>query len=555
MQPPSHYPVVVIGSGPAGLTLTNLLGTFGVRALIVERNKTTVQEPRAVSIDDESLRTMQAAGVVGEVMRFVVPGYGSHYYGPDRTCFARVEPTGRPYGYPRRNAFRQPVLEQQLRDALGRFRDVDTLYGWRLDRYEQDESSVTLHLRGPGDEPRIVTCDYLVGCDGAASPVREAQGVQLEGTTFNERWLIVDLENNGNRIEHTEVFCDTRRPCITLPGPDQTRRFEFKLLAGETDADLLAPDMVARLLRDHGADPNATIRRTVVYRFHARVAPRWSFGRVFLAGDAAHITPPFAGQGMNSGIRDAQNLAWKLAAVLTGRAGPGLLDSYERERRDHVWQMIRLALRMGRVMSPRTRLHGVLTRAAFHTLGLWPAARDYVAQMKYKPPPRFAEGFILPRGEGRRELVGRLLPQPEVILPDGTRVLLDEVLGSRFALLIHGPDASDGFAKLSHPIWNRLEAARIGVLPPGGTAGEAGGVAYVVAADEKLATALARHPGCALLLRPDHYVAAIIPLDYPEPVATAVERMLAGTWREGEAAAVPRPAGKQNAARPRATAA
>ena len=118
---PEHYPVVVVGSGPIGLTLANLLGTMDVRSLIVERNPTTVQEPRAVSIDDESLRTMQAAGVVDEVLKFVVAGYGSHYYSPSRILFAKVEPTGHPYGYPRRNAFRQPILEGQLKAALARF--------------------------------------------------------------------------------------------------------------------------------------------------------------------------------------------------------------------------------------------------------------------------------------------------------------------------------------------------------------------------------------------------------------------------------------------------
>ena len=242
MEPsPKHYPVIVVGSGPIGLTLLNLLGTLGVRSLVVERNLTTVQEPRAVSIDDESLRTMQAAGVVDEVLRFVVAGYGSHYYSPHRICFAKVEPTGRPYGYPRRNAFRQPILEGQLKDALARFDGVDTLYGWRLDRYEQSAERVTLDLIGPADEKRQVTCDYLVGCDGAASPVREQQGVKLEGTTFDERWLILDLENNENTTKHTEVFCDKRRPCITLPGPDRTRRFEFKLVEGGEGRGLAGP--------------------------------------------------------------------------------------------------------------------------------------------------------------------------------------------------------------------------------------------------------------------------------------------------------------------------
>ena len=519
------YDVAVVGSGPVGLTLVNLLGRLGVSTVLVERNLTTVQEPRAVSIDDESLRTMQAAGVVDQVLRHVVPGYGSHYFTPRRVRFAKVEPTGRPYGYPRRNAFRQPVLEGQLRDALARFPHVATLFGWSLDRYEAGDG-VSLHLHGPGGEARTLHARFLVGCDGAASRVREQQGVQLEGTTFDERWLIVDLEHNRNRIPHTEVFCDRRRPCITLPGPEDTRRFEFKLLPGETDADLLADGVAEDLVRTHGGDPAATIRRKTVYRFHARVAPRWRFGPVFLAGDAAHLTPPFAGQGMNSGIRDAQNLAWKLHAVLRGTAGPGLLDTYETERRDHTWQMIHLALRMGRIMAPPTWLEGALTQAGFRALNLVPPARDYVAQMKYKPPPRFHAGFLVPDGRGKRSLVGRMLPQPNVRTAQG-EILLDEVLGPRFTLLLRG--GPERFASLDQPIWDRLAAHRLAVLPQGAARPGSGACGVVTEIDPAFATALAPYDGHALLLRPDHYVAAAIPLANPAHAADAVSALLAAT--------------------------
>ena len=535
MSGAGQYDVAIVGSGPTGLTLANLLGAMGLRVVVVERNATTVQEPRAVSIDDESLRTMQAAGVVEEVQRFLVPGYGSHYYTPLRTRFAKVEPTGRPYGYPRRNAFRQPILEQQLRDALARFPQVRTLYGWSLAGYEMEPGSVTLHTTDPDGAAHAITAAYLVGCDGAASPVREQQGVHLEGTTFDERWLIVDLENNTNTTEHTEVFCDRRRPCITLPGPDRTRRFEFKLLPGETDADLLAPEKVAELIRTHGADPAATLRRKVVYRFHARVAPRWSFGRVLLAGDAAHLTPPFAGQGMNSGIRDAHNLAWKLAAVVQGAIGPGLLDTYEQERKDHVWQMIGLALRMGTIMSPPSWLHGVAMQAGLTALNLVPPARDYMTQMKYKPPPRFHHGFLLPDGRGRHSVVGRLLPQPLVRTAAGASVLLDEVFGNRFVLLLRTADPVAGFARLAQPVWDRLDVRRVALLPDGAAVAAGAGWEAVCETNGALGQALSRYDGCALLLRPDHYVAAAVPLASADEAAGAVEAMLAATWPDGQA--------------------
>lgn len=535
MEPAEHHAVIVVGSGPIGLTLANLLGVHGVDTLVVERNPTTVQEPRAVSIDDESLRTMQAAGVVETVLSQVVPGYGSHYYSPGRRCFAKVEPTGTPYGFPRRNAFRQPVFEDQLRGALGRFPHVATKFGWKLDRYEQDDARVTLRVTGPDGAPAVLTCDYLVGCDGAASTVREQQGVKLEGTTFEERWLILDLENNENTTKHTEVFCDSRRPCITLPGPNRTRRFEFKLVGEETDAEMLAPEMVAHLLATHGADPKATLIRKTVYRFHARVAPRWSFGRVYLAGDAAHLTPPFAGQGMNSGLRDAHNLAWKLATVLEGRASPALLATYETERKDHVWQMVDLALRMGRVMSPKTRLRGALTRAGFYALNIWPPARDYVAQMKYKPKPYFKEGFLVPDGRGRASLVGRLIPQPKVRAPEGAIAPLDAVLGNRFALLVRSTDPAGVAAKLAQPVWDRLGAGLV-VLVPEGTAPRAvPGIAVAGETDGALAEACAPYGETAFLLRPDHYVAAAIPLAEAGAMAARIEAMLGTPGRPSAA--------------------
>ncbi len=522
----THYPVVIIGSGPVGLTLANLLGGFAVQTLLVERHLTTVQEPRAVSIDDESLRTLQSVGLAETVMTRMVPGYGSHYLTAGGTCFTKVEPTGQPFGYPKRNAFRQPVLEAQLRSGLARFAGTETLYGWTLSAMRQTDAAVELTLDGPDGVQRQVACDYLVGCDGAGSFVRGQLGLKLEGTSFDERWLILDLEDNENTTKHTEVFCNRKRPCITLPGPERTRRFEFKLLDGETDADMLAPAMVERLLRDHGADPRATLRRKVVYRFHARVAPRWRDRRVFLAGDAAHLTPPFAGQGMNSGIRDAQNLAWKLAAVLEGRIGPCLLDSYEQERPDHIWQMIRLALRMGRVMSPRSRLDAWLTQSAFRLLNVWPPARDYVAQMKYKPPPQFQRGLLVPDGRGRASLIGRMLPQPMVRDANAGAVLLDHVLGRGFALLVQADDAAAAqamFAALDQPIWRELSAHRVALMAADAQALPAATMTMV--ALETPVAALKPYLGHALLIRPDRYVAAAIDLAAPAHAVREVEAL------------------------------
>lgn len=529
--PSAHFPVVIAGAGPTGLTLANLLARHGVRFLIVERNASTVQEPRAVSIDDEALRTMQAAGVIDAVLPDVVPGYGSIYYTAGRFRFAKVEPTGAPYGYPRRNAFRQPKLEAQLRRALEKDSGASLLFGWRLDSFSQARDGVDLRLIGHDGQSRNLSCDYLVGCDGAGSTVRTALGIALEGTTYAKRWLILDLENHDNTTKHTEVYCDSRQPCITLPGPHRTRRYEFEVRTDEPDESVLAAERISALLAMHGADPGSVLRRKAVYRFHARVARRWSEGRVFLAGDAAHLSPPFAGQGMNSGVRDAHNLAWKLAAVTSGTAGPGLLATYEQERADHVWQMIRLALRMGRVMAPASRGSALVTQAGLLLANILPPIRDYITEMKYKPKPRFERGLMVSGGPAtQRTLVGRLLPQPIVMTPSGEGKLLDDLIGPRFALIVRTADPESAFARLSQPVWRDLGAAFIAVMPPGSAPRPAPpGVQVVIERDLEFAAQLGGDRESVILMRPDRYAAACFPLQEAVAAAASVVELLAST--------------------------
>jgi 3-(3-hydroxy-phenyl)propionate hydroxylase len=536
IDPPDRHQshaVVIIGAGPTGLTLANLLGVYGVSVLLVERNHTTVQEPRAVSIDDESLRTMQAAGMSERVLEHVVAGYGSKYLSPSGRCFLEVAPTETNYGYPRRNAFRQPIFEAQLREGLGRFASVETRFGTRFQAFRQNKQGVEVDLVNSDGDTSRVHCAYLVGCDGAGSAVRGTLGVVLQGRTFAEKWLIVDLEESPSPHRDTIVFCDSRRPCIALPGPNLTRRFEFKLHDGENPETMCSDEVVAQLLAQHGAAPSSTIRRKTVYTFHARLAPTWAVGRVFLAGDACHLTPPFAGQGMNSGIRDAHNLSWKIAAVVQERLGPGLLESYQRERLNHVGEMIELALRMGRIMGPKSRVRGALTQLAFRCLNVWPPARSYFAEMKYKPKPRFTDGFLVPVGAGARHtLVGRLIPQPVAQNDNGVTLPLDAALGEGFSLLSFIDDPARFAAETAQRIWQQLGVRRILITTSG--ARSTAVVAVLKVPREQLVGANSRVKDLVLLLRPDRYVAAAFPLAEVEDFAARVASLCAAT-RESSA--------------------
>jgi len=523
-----------VGAGPNGLTAANLLARYGVDVLLVERNETTVREPRAVSIDDESLRTMQAMGVVDKVVSRVVLGYGSDYFSAGGSCFLQVRPTAKEYGYPRRNAFRQPVFEQQLRDyfctrAVSKTRS-EAWFSTELVDFQQGPEGVDLVLRRSDGSLAEVSTSYLVACDGGRSFVREKLGIKLSGSTFRERWLILDLEETRDHSRDTKVFCDPARPCLSLPGPDRTRRFEFMLHEGETEPEVTSLEFTRKLLSRHGEE-NTPLRRSRVYTFHARMADRWRDGRIFLVGDAAHLTPPFAGQGMNSGIRDAHNLSWKLAAVLQGHLGPRLLETYELERRKHAWGMILLALRMGKVMMPRSFWSAFALQAAFRLLSVVPPARTYFAEMKYKPKPQFDAGFLVREGKhGAGSMIGRLFPQPEVRGADRT-ALLDEFLGDNFALVTLPQTPPSLFDRLPANLWRPLKLLRVAIRAPGDMTSAPNGVTSVLDIEGEFSDSVKQLPPGVALIRPDRYMAAYLPAENLEAGISEVDEIIARTWK------------------------
>ena len=433
---PAHFPVVILGAGPTGLMLANLLGLQGIRTLVVEREADTVGEARAVSIDDESLRTVQAAGLIDQVLPDVVQGYGVDYYSWRGKRFSRIAPNRKEYGFQKRNAFRQPLLVAQLRDGIRRFEASAIVFGHELLHFEDHGDSVELALSQAGVRSSV-RCSWLVACDGARSSVRARLGIPLLGGSYGEKWLIADLIGRSGAFRHTRTYCDPARPAIRLPGPHATLRYEFMLHAGEDPEQLLDEARLRSLIRERDpADAELRIARKLVYTFHARVAERWKAGRIILAGDAAHLTPPFAGQGMNSGVRDAANLAWKLAGVVQGNWSTSMLETYEQERKPHAWSLIRMALRIGAFMQPKSVWAAMLAQGALKLMSLYPPVRDYFLQLKFKPKPRFLAGFFC-RGLYRTAMVpaGQLWPQPVVELAGGGSVLLDDLLGPGFALL------------------------------------------------------------------------------------------------------------------------
>ena len=266
----------------------------------------------------------------------------------------------------RRNLFLQPLLERTLRAGVTRFAQIDTRFDHELVSLLPGATSgepVVATVRGPQGRTIEICARFVVGADGGRSTVRDLLGVALEGTTEPVKWLVVDVADDALDAPYSAVYCDPDSPVLMVPLPYRHRRFEFRLHDGEDETAAVHPDHVRRLLESrYGSVSLPEVVRARVYLHHSRVAATFRVGAVVLAGDAAHLQPPFFGQGMNSGLRDATNLAWKLAAIVRGQAEPDVLATYDSERRPHATAMVRFATKMGAMYRPQQRSYRAVPR-------------------------------------------------------------------------------------------------------------------------------------------------------------------------------------------------
>ncbi|MEP6720071.1 MAG: bifunctional 3-(3-hydroxy-phenyl)propionate/3-hydroxycinnamic acid hydroxylase [Variovorax sp.] len=444
---PAEVPVLIVGAGPVGVTLANLLGGYGTSCLVVDRSQEVLDFPRAVGMDDEALRTFQAAGLAKAMLRDMIQNVPMRMYTAGKRCFAEILPSTREFGWFRRNLFSQPLGEATLRRGLARFPHVQLSLGMELTGLAQDETGVNATLRDAQGAEHRVRARYVVACDGGRSTVRETiLKLPYEGRTHPAKWVVIECDQDPLDAPYTALHCEPERPYVCLRLPYGLRRWEFMLFPGEDSERMLQPEKVRELLGRHVAEPEKlNVIRARVYTHNSRVAGSFVVGRVCLAGDAAHITPPWIGQGLNAGIRDAFNLAWKLSWILQGRMKPGLLSSYHDERHAHAKAMIDLADMFGAVLSQRNRFVAWMRDRVFLSIKNIPKVRDYVLQMKFKPMPRFTKGIVHDSGNARQDdVVGRMFIQPNVEREQGHTEKLDDIVGARFALLSWRSDALAG---------------------------------------------------------------------------------------------------------------
>ena len=426
------FDVAIIGYGPVGAALANLLGMSGLKVAILEREPSVYHMPRAVSLDGEGMRLFQTMGLAEALLPKL--GISRNILHVNRegkllVMFARggIGPDGWHHAY----RFFQPELEAVLRSGVERYANVEVKL--RCDAFAIDEGSDHARVRyenlaiGKLEE---LTARYVIGCDGARSTVRRFMRAALQDLRSHERWIVLDMiletpplgvpeaaDETGEIVDAIQ-YCDPSRPTTFIPMPGKRHRWEFMMMPDDDPVKVVQPDSIYNLVRPWKIDPaTSRIERAVVYTFHSSLATRWRQGRLLLAGDSAHQMPPFLGQGMCSGMRDAANLAWKLRDVLQGRAPESLLDSYEAERMEHVRAYIELAVKLGSIIQTTDP----------------EKARKRDAELLLNPTmirpltPRLGPGL-----HGAAEApAGTRAEQP--ILNDGKR--LDDRVGHRFAVL------------------------------------------------------------------------------------------------------------------------
>ncbi|NIL89663.1 3-(3-hydroxy-phenyl)propionate/3-hydroxycinnamic acid hydroxylase [Rhodococcus fascians] len=434
-SPALDVDVVIIGFGPTGATAANLLGQRGIRTAIVERDISIYPRQRAIASDEDAHRVWQGLGLFDEMLATMSSDVRVHFKNGDRTFLSMTSSQSHGQGVPGMCYYHQPELERVLRQGIERFPTVTVMPGYDAIDLSQDEKSVTVTLRpAEGGPDRQITGRYVIACDGGSSSIRKLLGIALPGKHIEEPWFDIQLRAWYDLpvdapLDFTFIS-NPHRPGVDCPCPMGYHRVEFRVNKGETVEQLQTEEGLRGLLAERGIDyDQVEIYRSWGYTFHIRQAEQWSKGRVFLAGDAAHIMPPFAGQGVSSGVRDVANLCWKLDAVLNAQADPSLLDTYEPERRPNVTKLTAFSLRIGRLVMlgnpTAARLRDSVIRAAMKAPGLGRVITTNGLKPRYELGTK---GGFFATNTRLRSPRGTFIRQPWVVGSDLAPVRLDTIL-------------------------------------------------------------------------------------------------------------------------------
>lgn len=496
--------VAVVGYGPTGVTAALTLAHQGVSVLAFERDRDIYPRARAVTINDWTMRIFQSLGIDERITRVVEPQRALRWVTYDGAELMRVEHPPSTLGVkPRFYNIYQPVMEQELRDCAAEYGDLLRVeYGAEVVGLEQDADGVLVTATDLATgETRRARVRYVIGADGGSSRTRGAIDCDLTGDTLDVRWIVIDckVKRWWPDRDFLTFWSDRERPVVDIALSAGNHRWEIPLKPGETEDDFASPAQVWPLLAAMGVtEDDVEIHQWAFYRHHTRMADTWRDGRVFLAGDAAHLMPPWAGAGMQTGIRDVHNLGWKLARVLRGELDDAWLDTYESERRPNAAFYTGLAVQLGRVIKQEATPEEI---AAMNTVpeGL---------VTPFEPPliaPPVLDGGWLRGPVGDASVVGRMLPQPIAGDTTGRMARLDDLLGDGFVLLGADVDPATLLSAEERAAWDALGARYVAVRPK---TSYTQGADDLVDLDEVLLPWLARYGARAVAVRPDRFVAA-----------------------------------------------
>jgi 3-(3-hydroxy-phenyl)propionate hydroxylase len=473
--------VAIIGFGPAGATLANLLGQTGLSVVVLEKEAGIYPLPRAIHFDGEVMRIFQSIGLRREVEDISRAGLkGMHFVNAEgETLLIRGGTTALgPHGCASNYYFHQPELERTLREGVQRFENVRVCLQHSVLDIQQKTEHASLQVQdSSNDSTYEINARYVVGCDGARSLVRKILGSPMQDLGLHQAWLVFDalLKDNAPPLpDHTVQHCDPARPMTYCNVTGNRRRWEIMMLPDDDPAEIVKPENLWPLVNRWVQPENAVIERATIYTFHSVIAKGWRTGRLMIAGDAAHQTPPFLGQGMCAALRDASNLAWKLQAVLTGIASDDLLDTYESERAPHVQAFIELAVRLGDIIQTTDPEAAKARDAKF---------RQGQPEIFQFPAPVLGHGMVA----AGPVPVGQTFPQPQ--LSNGQ--WLDEAIGNHFAVIAL-PELLQEVSPQTRAQWKQWQ------------------VVSQSAQDESLRAWLDQQSVRAVLVRPDRYILGMV---------------------------------------------
>lgn len=496
------HDVIQVGYGPVSECLALMLGRQGRSVAICERWQKRYPLPRAVCIDHELYRVLSANGMGPVMPKVTHSGPRYQWFNADWRELLVIDFSAPSIsGGPEVHFVHQPTLEEALDEAVTQLPTVDRHLGWEVVGVRQDEQLAHVDVSDiQTGEKKTISARYVIGCDGANSIVREAIGGGREDRGFEADWLVIDvLLKKGVTIEQLGIpaagqYCNPTRPTTIVPAGVREgrifRRWEFMRLPGERPEDLEPEERVWELLRPWAGPEQVELVRHKIYNFRSLIAERWRHGRLLIAGDAAHVMPPFMGQGMCSGLRDAWNLAWKLGLILDGKATDSLLDTYQRERQPHVSQITNISIYLGKIICMPDPEEAAARDAAF--LG---------GSAPPPPPfPQMTDGLLHRDRDGKlTDGAGLLAPHVDV-LADGERRRLDEVARvGEFSIISRGFDPVE---KIEPRLLHALAVVGTSYVGLGSTDGSRG----VEDLDGRLEAFLDQHGWAAVIVRPDFYV-------------------------------------------------